>query len=115
MVINPSSPNFVLQIACVCPLGDSFLHSGQISHWRFDLDKQVWQTYSPFLPHSTHLTGKIRLKRSTSVTIYQMRVFNKRAKFDYELLENIEAGIELHGSEAKSIRLGRLNISQAFA
>ncbi|MEK7525969.1 MAG: SsrA-binding protein [Patescibacteria group bacterium] len=44
-----------------------------------------------------------------------MRVFNKRAKFDYELLEKVEAGIELQGSEAKAIRLGRVNISQAFA
>lgn len=44
-----------------------------------------------------------------------MKVFNKRASFDYELYGRIEAGISLSGSEAKSIRLGRINISQAFA
>lgn len=44
-----------------------------------------------------------------------MKVFNKRASFDYELQEKIEAGLVLSGSEAKSIRLGRVNISQAFA
>ncbi len=44
-----------------------------------------------------------------------MKIFNKRAKFDYELLEKMEAGIMLAGSEAKAIRLGRANISQAFA
>src|SRR6185369_3906313 len=44
-----------------------------------------------------------------------MKVFNKRAKFDYELQDRIEAGISLAGAEAKSIRLGRINISQAYA
>ena len=44
-----------------------------------------------------------------------MRVFNKRASFDHELLERIEAGLSLSGSEAKAIRLGHLNISQAYA
>jgi SsrA-binding protein len=29
---------------------------------------------------------------------------NKRARFDYEILEEIEAGIELHGFEVKSLR-----------
>ncbi len=44
-----------------------------------------------------------------------MKVLNKRAKFNHELLERIEAGISLSGSEAKAIRLGHLNISQAYA
>lgn len=43
-----------------------------------------------------------------------MRIYNKRAKFEYELTpEKIEAGISLSGIEAKSLREGRGDISQA--
>jgi SsrA-binding protein len=40
---------------------------------------------------------------------------NKRAHFDYEILEKFEAGIQLTGSEIKSIRQGRVNLSAAYA
>ncbi|MBI4033983.1 MAG: SsrA-binding protein SmpB [Candidatus Brennerbacteria bacterium] len=40
---------------------------------------------------------------------------NRRARFDYEILEKFKAGIELTGHEAKSIKMGRLNISGAHA
>jgi SsrA-binding protein len=40
---------------------------------------------------------------------------NKKAFFDYELLEKFEAGIELTGPEVKSIRAGHLSIKEAFA
>lgn len=39
---------------------------------------------------------------------------NKRAKFDYELLDRYTAGIVLGGTEVKSIRLGKANLSQSF-
>lgn len=39
---------------------------------------------------------------------------NKRAYFDYEILEKFEAGIELKGAEAKSITSGKINISGAY-
>lgn len=39
---------------------------------------------------------------------------NKRARFDYEILETFEAGIELFGHEVKSIRAGRLNLSGSY-
>jgi len=43
-----------------------------------------------------------------------MKIFNKRAKFEYELTgEGFEAGISLLGIEAKSVREGRADISQA--
>lgn len=38
---------------------------------------------------------------------------NKRAKFDYEILEEIEAGIELLGPEVKSLRAGRGSLKGA--
>ncbi|MDR3178243.1 MAG: SsrA-binding protein SmpB [Campylobacteraceae bacterium] len=39
---------------------------------------------------------------------------NKKAFYDYEILETLEAGIELKGSEVKSIRLGRINLKDSF-
>lgn len=39
---------------------------------------------------------------------------NKRAYFDYEILEKYEAGIELLGQEVKSIKNGRINLSGAY-
>ncbi len=40
---------------------------------------------------------------------------NKRAYFDYEILETYEAGIELKGFEVKSIKTGRMNLAGSYA
>lgn len=40
---------------------------------------------------------------------------NKKAYFDYEILETFEAGLVLEGHEVKSIKLGRANIQGAYA
>jgi SsrA-binding protein len=40
---------------------------------------------------------------------------NRRARFDYELLERHEAGIALTGTEVKSLRQGRTTMAQAWA
>jgi SsrA-binding protein len=40
---------------------------------------------------------------------------NKKAKFDYHILETYEAGIVLKGSEVKSIRQGKVSLTDAFA
>jgi SsrA-binding protein len=42
-------------------------------------------------------------------------VDNRRARHDYELLEKLEAGIVLTGTEVKSLREGRVQLGQAFA
>ena len=42
-----------------------------------------------------------------------MLVQNKKAYFDYEVIESFEAGIELSGSEVKSIRSGGANFAGA--
>jgi len=39
---------------------------------------------------------------------------NRKAKFEYFLLENYEAGISLKGSEIKSIRAGQISIAEAY-
>jgi len=40
---------------------------------------------------------------------------NRQARFNYEILETFEAGIELLGTEVKSIRTGQANLRDAFA
>ena len=39
---------------------------------------------------------------------------NRKARFDYEILEKYEAGIELLGVEVKSVRSGRMSLEGAF-
>ncbi|MFH1143392.1 MAG: SsrA-binding protein SmpB [Candidatus Eisenbacteria bacterium] len=45
----------------------------------------------------------------------QVVVRNRRATYLYEILERIEAGIALVGSEVKSIRAGKVSLSDAYA
>ncbi|MBC5799788.1 MAG: SsrA-binding protein SmpB [Candidatus Eremiobacteraeota bacterium] len=40
---------------------------------------------------------------------------NRRARFEYEFLERMEAGIVLTGTEIKSIRTGKISIAEAYA
>ena len=40
---------------------------------------------------------------------------NRKAYRDYEIIESFEAGIELRGSEVKSLRDGRINFEDGFA
>ena len=42
-------------------------------------------------------------------------VQNRQARFNYEILEKVEAGIALAGTEVKSIREGKANIKEAYA
>ena len=39
---------------------------------------------------------------------------NRRARFDYEVLDTLEAGIALHGTEVKSLRTGKAQIAEAY-
>lgn len=39
---------------------------------------------------------------------------NRKAKFEYELFDTFEAGMELRGSEIKSIRTGQVSLSEAY-
>lgn len=40
---------------------------------------------------------------------------NRRAKFDYQIIETYEAGLVLTGCEVKSLRQGRVNLRDSFA
>ena len=45
---------------------------------------------------------------------FQVIARNKKAYHDYFVLETYEAGIELYGTEIKSIRNGRVNLKDSF-
>jgi SsrA-binding protein len=40
---------------------------------------------------------------------------NRRARFDYEILDTLEAGIVLTGTEVKSLRQGKAQITESYA
>ena len=40
---------------------------------------------------------------------------NKKARFDYEISDRFEAGMVLTGSEVKSLRMGKANLTDSFA
>jgi SsrA-binding protein len=40
---------------------------------------------------------------------------NKRARFEYDILETLEAGMVLLGTEVKSLREGRINLKDSYA
>jgi SsrA-binding protein len=50
------------------------------------------------------------MKRSTSDIVIK----NKKASHDYEFLEKFIAGIQLYGTEIKSIRLGKATLSDSY-
>jgi len=44
----------------------------------------------------------------------QINIRNRRASFDYELIDTFTAGMKLYGSEIKSIRDGKASINEAY-
>jgi len=44
----------------------------------------------------------------------RQQVVNKKARFEYEIIEELEAGLVLLGPEVKSLRLGRGNLTDSF-
>lgn len=43
-----------------------------------------------------------------------MRIQNKKVRFNYQLLETLEAGLVLSGAETKAIKAGRASLDQAY-
>lgn len=44
-----------------------------------------------------------------------MEITNKKANFDYQIVETYETGIVLSGTEIKSIRIGKANLKDSYA
>ena len=58
-------------------------------------------------PHVTRIT----LPMSENVKVV---ITNRKARHEYELLDRVEAGIALQGTEVKSLRAGKVNLQEAF-
>lgn len=43
-----------------------------------------------------------------------MKIFNRKAEFDYQLLEHYEAGVKLVGAEVKAVKLGHADLTGSF-
>lgn len=46
---------------------------------------------------------------------YKVIAENRRARFDYAIQDDLECGIQLMGSEVKSLRTGQTNIAESYA
>ena len=44
----------------------------------------------------------------------RINIKNKKAYFDYEILEKLIAGMQLTGTEIKSIRLGKASLADSY-
>ena len=58
----------------------------------------------------TRITEKAREQRTNSPTLD-----NRRARHEFHILESLEAGLALTGTEIKSIRSGGVSLNEAFA
>ncbi len=54
-------------------------------------------------------------KKGTAPANRKIIADNRKARFNYEILDTIEAGIELKGTEVKSLRVGKSNIAESYA
>lgn len=54
-------------------------------------------------------------KKAGMISVNQTVAENRRARFDYFLEEKFEAGIQLTGTEVKSLRLGQCSLNESYA
>lgn len=59
--------------------------------------------------------SKASPKRKSSLISHGLAAQNRKARFDYTIKEQVEAGIVLKGPEVKSLRAGRATLTEAWA
>ncbi len=55
------------------------------------------------------------MKKPKNNTPRKLIAENRRARYDYEILDTIEAGLVLAGTEVKSLRKNQTNIAESYA
>jgi len=60
------------------------------------------------------MSAKNDKKKTGTISVSKTVAENKRARFDYEILETFETGIMLLGTEVKSLRLGQASIAESY-
>ncbi len=86
-----------------------------LSAYTGGMGKQARPTSST--PSKGKPEGKEGKKSGDGVQVGKLspRIFNRRAGFDYHIIDKMECGIELVGSEVKSVRQGKVQLAQSFA
>ena len=54
-------------------------------------------------------------EKKPSMLVTGVAAENRRSRFDYEIIDTLEAGIMLTGTEVKSLRLGKAQITESYA
>ena len=60
------------------------------------------------------MTKKLKAHKQSASTGIKIVAQNRKARHDYEIMQTFEAGIELKGSEIKSVRLGKAQLRDSF-
>lgn len=60
------------------------------------------------------MAQKTEKKKGGMLSVDAVVAVNKRARFDYEILEVFEAGIMLAGTEVKSLRMGQCSLAESY-
>jgi SsrA-binding protein len=75
--------------------------------------------YSAITSNTVHIGNgkslKVKVAKKQHVQQYVQAIQNRKARFEFEILDTIVAGIQLFGSEVKSVRLGKASLSDSFA
>ena len=58
--------------------------------------------------------GKKKPNKNSSFEGNRRLAENRKARYEYEILETLETGLELLGTEVKSIRAGKVNLKDGF-
>lgn len=60
-------------------------------------------------------SGASKGKDKSDDASFKIVARNRRARFEYDLIESIEAGIVLQGTEVKSLRTGKASLEESYA
>ncbi len=59
--------------------------------------------------------GSAKAKPQEEKSSYKIVSDNRKARYEYEIIETIQCGISLSGTEVKALRVGRCTLQDAFA
>ena len=94
------------------PDGRAAEPSARLSPFFSWLKKSLHPRYRQSITFSVKINASIDMNNTREREPYAI---NRKASFDYEILETHEAGIELFGFEVKAVKSGRIVLSGAFA
>lgn len=101
---------------CFYRTGNSSMPSGTLSEFR----NVCICSRKSYVGHGYRLDGMLQnfkleeLKMAQQKTAQKLIANNKKAYHDYFIDETYEAGISLHGTEVKSMRMGKCSIKESF-